>query len=104
MYNSDVFVLSSVWEGFGHVIVEALACEVPVLSTNCKSGPGEILEDNRNGRLVPVGDYEEMARRIMEYLAKGNLTIIEEGLKRADDFDVKKIVTKYETLFFDLTK
>lgn len=56
MARSDVFALSSHYEGFGLVLIEALACEVPVVSTDCPSGPREILENVASAQLVPVGD------------------------------------------------
>lgn len=68
--TADLFVLSSDYEGFGNVIVEALSCGLPVVSTDCHSGPAEILENGRWGRLTPVGDAPALARAMAEALAE----------------------------------
>jgi glycosyltransferase involved in cell wall biosynthesis len=60
--RSDCFVLSSRDEGFGLVLVEALSCGLPIVSTDCLFGPADIVTDTRAGTLVPVGDAETMAR------------------------------------------
>jgi glycosyltransferase involved in cell wall biosynthesis len=69
MARASVFVLSSAWEGFGNVIAEALACGCPVVSTDCPSGPAEILEHGKYGPLVPVGDDVALADAILAVLS-----------------------------------
>lgn len=99
--TSDLFVLSSRWEGFGNVIVEALECGVPVVSTDCQSGPAEILENGRIGRLVPIEDPLALAGAIASTLKE---SVDREMLKRrARDFSVNEIANQYLD-FFDVKK
>lgn len=93
MAQADVFVLSSEWEGFGNVLVEALACGATVVSTDCHSGPREILEDNKYGLLVPVNDPMALADAIERSLA--NPFSAKQGIARARDFSVEKAVAQY---------
>src|SRR5262245_16220329 len=66
--RAAVFVLSSAWEGLPSVLIEALACGCPVVSTDCPSGPAEILENGKYGPLVPVGDEVTLAEAILSVL------------------------------------
>lgn len=68
MAKASVFVLSSRWEGFGNVVAEALAVGTPVISTNCESGPAEILKNGHYGTLVSVGDSQALAEAILNVL------------------------------------
>jgi glycosyltransferase involved in cell wall biosynthesis len=98
MAKADIFVLSSILEGFPNVLVEAMACGVPVVSTVCQSGPNEIVENEKNGLLVPVEDEGALAGAIIKLLTNPGLRkrLSEEGKKRAEDFSTKIIVKQYE--------
>ncbi len=98
MKHSSVFVLSSRWEGFGNVLAEAIALGLPVVSTDCPSGPAEILEGGKWGRLVPVGTPEALANAILEALndERGK------GAERAKEFSLDRIVDQYVALIQEL--
>jgi len=97
--RASLFVLASRYEGFGNVLVEALACGCPVVSTDCPSGPAEILDNGRYGKLVPVGDDQRLAAAIMESL--DNPPDPDVLRARAREFSVEKAVVRYRQLMFD---
>lgn len=100
--RADIFVLSSTREGFGHVLVEALAVGTPVVSTDCYPGSQEVLAKGAYGTIARVGDPLDLAKRICDTLQLSNAEKsrrIENGYKRAGDFCVQRIVRQYEEVF-----
>jgi glycosyltransferase involved in cell wall biosynthesis len=96
--HADLHVLSSTGEGLPTVLIEALEAGTPVVSTDCQSGPREILSDGKFGRLVPVGEAVALAAAMSESLAATHDTT---ALKaRAQDFSIDKAVDQYKELLF----
>jgi len=91
--RASVFVLSSRYEGFGNVLVEALLCGCPVVSTNCPSGPAEILSDGKYGMLVPVGDEGKLADAICETLDNPKNKSVMRA--RGEEFSIENAVERY---------
>ena len=96
--NSTLFVLSSLYEGFPNVLLEALALGVPSIATRCPTGPDEIITDGVDGILVPPADEKALAGAIKRLLMDEDLRkrLGDAGRKRAQDFAVEKIVKQYE--------
>jgi glycosyltransferase involved in cell wall biosynthesis len=96
--SANLFVLSSDSEGLPGVLIEALACGLPVISTDCLYGPAEILAGGRYGRLTPVGDADALARAILEALDSSHDP---DALKqRAADFALEGVAENYLRLLF----
>jgi glycosyltransferase involved in cell wall biosynthesis len=97
MRGASVFVLSSRYEGLPGVLIQAMRCGCPVVSTDCKSGPSEILEKGKYGPLVPVGRPELLAEAIVQTLKKplGRNILV----ARAKEFSMDQSMDRYMTLF-----
>jgi len=93
MARASVFVLSSAWEGLPNALIEALACGCPVVSTNCPSGPQEILANGAFGPLVPIGDDWALAEAILRTLEHPPSP--EPLRSRAAEFDIHTIADLY---------
>ncbi|MDK3158261.1 glycosyltransferase [Kamptonema cortianum] len=93
MAKSSVFVLSSLFEGLPTALIEAMAAGIPVVSTDCESGPREILINGQYGPLVPIGDVTAMAEAIAKTLdSPVNSTSLKQ---RALDFSLEKAIAQY---------
>jgi glycosyltransferase involved in cell wall biosynthesis len=97
MRHASIFSISSSWEGFGNVIVEALATGTPVVATDCPGGPAEILGYGRHGRLVPVDDSDAMAHAMEDLILSPPPR--ESIIKEAERFSATLIAEQYINIF-----
>jgi len=100
MRNSQLFVLSSRWEGLGLVILEAMATGTPVVATDCPFGPGELVSDGETGLLVPVEDPEALARAITYALSNPDHAAAMSARARqfVQGFDLVHVTKQYATV------
>ncbi|MCD9019451.1 N-acetyl-alpha-D-glucosaminyl L-malate synthase BshA [Parachryseolinea silvisoli] len=96
---ADLFLMPSEKESFGLAALEAMACEVPVISSNTGGLP-ELNIDGQTGFMSPVGDVEDMTQKALLILDKNNLPRFKENaLKRAQEFDITRILPLYENYY-----
>ena len=102
--KADVFILSSKYEGLPNVLIEAQQFNIPIISSNCPSGPSEILMNGKLGALYPVGDYKKLYKEIIQFyynkkklIQKSNLAIqyLNRFDKQANCNEYYKIIKKY---------
>ena len=101
---ADVYVSSSVFEGFSNSLLEAMSLGIPVVSTDHQFGANEMIEDGKSGLLVPVGDAESMAGEIERVLKDGNLrqNLATGAKERAKNFTIEKAVAEHKKLFREI--
>ncbi|QDT42709.1 N-acetylgalactosamine-N,N'-diacetylbacillosaminyl-diphospho-undecaprenol 4-alpha-N-acetylgalactosaminyltransferase [Gimesia alba] len=100
--EAQLFCLPSLYEGFGLVLAEAMACRIPVLSTDCPSGPAEILENGKYGRLVPPANADALADQIADAVSDYEAwqTLVPAARERVETmFDAGAVMRKFESLF-----
>lgn len=102
--HADLFVLSSRWEGFGHVIVEAMAAGAPVISFDCPHGPRDIIENGVNGLLIRDGDEAALTEAMAKLLDDRDLTerLSKKAATAASRFSSTRIADQYLKLFLSL--
>ncbi|WP_327357160.1 glycosyltransferase family 4 protein [Streptomyces sp. NBC_01304] len=102
--KGSIAAVTSSLESFGMTIVEAMRCGLPVVSTDCPHGPGEIIDDGVDGRLVPVGQVDGIAGGLLELINNDDLRgqMAQAALKGSERFDPARIAGHYESLFADL--
>ena len=95
--KADLFILSSLYEGLPNVLLEALALNKFIISSNCPTGPSEILDNNKGGLLFKISDYEDLAKKILFFRSNkfDCLKKIKHAKKRLHRFDYNKNLEKY---------
>ena len=96
--KAKLFVLCSKYEGFGNVLIEAGINKIPIISSNCKHGPTEILENGKYGDLFKVGDHGELTRKIKNFINNPQKLIKKSNkfYKSLKRFNTKKIIIEYK--------
>ena len=102
--HSDIFILTSKFEGLPNVLLEAMALKKSIISTNCPTGPREILSNGKFGFLIQIGDYKKLAKIILNYKNNGstNRLKISKGYQSLDRFNFVKNCQEYHKIVNNL--
>lgn len=104
--ESSVYVMSSRFEGFGMVLIEAMACGVPCVSFDCEYGPADIISNNRDGILVPKENVTELASKLMMLIENNELRLKfgKQAKRSVQRFEVQAIAQRWDQLFKELVQ
>jgi len=104
--QSSIFAFTSLREGFGMAIVEAMACGLPVVSYRCPCGPADIISDGKNGFLVALNDEKTLAECLCQLIENPQLRrqMAAEAIKTAEKYDLQNITAQWIQLFHQLQK
>lgn len=99
--DSSIFVCSSRFEGFGMVILEAMACGLPVISFDCPWGPGSIISDGVDGYLVNNGDTKNLAEKIISLInsEEDRVRVAKNALNKSNQYSIDTIALQWKCLF-----
>ena len=94
-------LMTSMFEGFPLSLVESLSFGLPIISYDCPNGPAEIIDDGVNGYLIPVGDKQSFANKIIELTHNEQLwnTLHQGALESAQKYSMKTIMSQWDSLF-----
>ena len=106
MKLSSLFILTSHYEGLPNVLIEAQACEIPIISTDCKHGPKEILLDGKAGILVPVNNEKELIKAMIKIFTSPGLKeeFINISKKNLFRFDINESINQYKNIINETNK
>ena len=98
--RSDIFVLSSLYEGMPNALIEAVALKIPSISTNIKTGPKEILLNGEGGRLVEVNNIDDLRKAIVFRLLEQEVAqkAAENSFSQLDRFSMDGMILRYKNI------
>lgn len=104
--KSEIFVFTSRYEGMPNALLEAMACGLPCIATNCVAGPSEIIENGKNGILVEVDDIEQITQKIIYLIENKEIAnkMGNEAKKVLINYSVDNIFTKYYNFFCEVAR
>ena len=102
--ESSIFALTSRYEGYVLVLIEAQAKGLPCISFDCKEGPSEIIDDGVNGFLIEEGDIEAYSKKLMILMRDISLRqrFSENARKDLEKYDIRNILCEWEKIFYNL--